>query len=837
VDRLQSVTSSLSDANHPANLVSNLQYEPMGLTSGNLGNGVTESFSYTNRGQLQTFAAGGIVIVNHPATSGSGSVTISGTANNTTPPATTAHGSVQIDGSEQSECILISEDGFSCDEWEYDRGSVSITVGSFTVTSNYTQFVNNTPEQIAADLTNQLNASSSPVTASLSGALISITSKASGSAANLALSSSSSSTDQMNSFWGTPSGSALTGGGGGQTVYDTGSVTITVNGTAYSVTYGSDSTSSSIATALASALTGGTLVNASANGSVVSITAKTAGVSTNYTLSASSSTNHPQGLFSGPSFSTSASGTALTGGANAFNTTQGATIYSLSMGYAPNGNVLSANDSANGNWTYSYDDFNRVTGASKNNGAQTYNYVYDRYGNRWQQNAPQGGYVQLLVFNSGNNRMDGYTYDASGNLLSDGTHTFTYDAESRLIKSVQAGATTTYVYDVGGRRVRKSVAGITTDYVYNLGGTVTEINSAAAWTRAEVYTEGRHVATYAGGATGTTYFHHVDWLGTERVRSDITGAACETITSLIFGDGQLVSGSCGDPSTRHFTGKQRDDESGLDDFGARYYSSQLGRFVSADWSAVPSPVPYATLTNPQTLNLYALVHENPATFADLDGHVAPGQLAFSDGMGITPRMRGGNGNAYGCLDTGCESHITVWQLTLDGVGTDQFFDSEALGQAYIAGLQQAQQNQPTKGSRPLNGTESAALGPFLTQYQLDHARIHNGKPWWLTIWAKLHIGKSAEHAAVTVGNNIYFPKGEYTGHTREDLVWLAHELFHVDQFHRGELTLLKYAEESAKHGSTAETGNKFEMTAEDYATNIRAFIYGQVTAGVRELGP
>jgi RHS repeat-associated protein len=155
---------------------------------------------------------------------------------------------------------------------------------------------------------------------------------------------------------------------------------------------------------------------------------------------------------------------------------------------------------------------------------------------------------------------------------------------------VKSGATTTYVYDAGGRRVRKSVVGVTTDYVYNLGGTVTEVNSAGVWSRTEIYAGGKHLATYAGGVSGTTYFNHTDWLGTERVRSDMTGAACETVTSLIFGDGQSVSGGCGDPSTRHFTGKQRDDESGLDDFGARYYSSQLGRFVSADWSAVPDKV-------------------------------------------------------------------------------------------------------------------------------------------------------------------------------------------------------------------------------------------------------
>jgi RHS repeat-associated protein len=69
-----------------------------------------------------------------------------------------------------------------------------------------------------------------------------------------------------------------------------------------------------------------------------------------------------------------------------------------------------------------------------------------------------------------------------------------------------------------------------------------------------------------------------------------------------------------------FTGKERDTETGNDYFGARYYSSTIGRFMSADWSSVPVAVPYANLTNPQTLNLYAMVRDNPETFADLDGH-------------------------------------------------------------------------------------------------------------------------------------------------------------------------------------------------------------------------
>jgi RHS repeat-associated protein len=67
--------------------------------------------------------------------------------------------------------------------------------------------------------------------------------------------------------------------------------------------------------------------------------------------------------------------------------------------------------------------------------------------------------------------------------------------------------------------------------------------------------------------------------------------------------------------------KMRDTETNLDDFDARYCSSQWGRFISADWSSVPVPVPYANLTNPQTLNLYAIVHDNVVTFADLDAHM------------------------------------------------------------------------------------------------------------------------------------------------------------------------------------------------------------------------
>jgi len=73
-------------------------------------------------------------------------------------------------------------------------------------------------------------------------------------------------------------------------------------------------------------------------------------------------------------------------------------------------------------------------------------------------------------------------------------------------------------------------------------------------------------------------------------------------------------------SAYKFTGKERDSESGLDNFGARYDSSSMGRFMSPDWSAVPVPVPFADLANPQSLNLYSYVGNNPLNRTDPFGH-------------------------------------------------------------------------------------------------------------------------------------------------------------------------------------------------------------------------
>jgi RHS repeat-associated protein len=72
--------------------------------------------------------------------------------------------------------------------------------------------------------------------------------------------------------------------------------------------------------------------------------------------------------------------------------------------------------------------------------------------------------------------------------------------------------------------------------------------------------------------------------------------------------------------SQKFTGKVRDSETGFDFFGARYYSGAQGRWMIPDWSGQPSKVPYANFADPQTLNIYAYVRNNPLNRTDPDGH-------------------------------------------------------------------------------------------------------------------------------------------------------------------------------------------------------------------------
>jgi len=95
------------------------------------------------------------------------------------------------------------------------------------------------------------------------------------------------------------------------------------------------------------------------------------------------------------------------------------------------------------------------------------------------------------------------------------------------------------------------------------------------------------------------------------------------------------------------TGKERDTESGNDYFGARYFANNMGRWFSPDWSAKVEPVPYSKLDDPQSLNLYAYVENNPMMRVDPDGH-----CCLDDDIVALSTLAGGVGGTYFGADVG-----------------------------------------------------------------------------------------------------------------------------------------------------------------------------------------
>ena len=263
-------------------------------------------------------------------------------------------------------------------------------------------------------------------------------------------------------------------------------------------------------------------------------------------------------------------------------------------------------------------------------------------------------------------------YNQSGDVTSDNTNTYLYDAEGRIcaVRSEPVPGTWTmtgYLYDADGTRVAKgtitnwscdpATSGFSTnnDYILGPGGEqMTEMimngtGSALVWDHSNVWAGGKIIATYSQDNTGSQteasllHFYLDDPLGSRRVQTDYAGVVEKTCQSLPFGDGETCLAT---PTEHLFTGKERDAESGNDYFGARYYSSSMGRFMSPDWSAKAEPVPYAKLDDPQSLNLYSYALNNPLSNIDTDGHACSGLLGNSNSGFCQRATEYGNIDAY-----------------------------------------------------------------------------------------------------------------------------------------------------------------------------------------------
>jgi len=226
------------------------------------------------------------------------------------------------------------------------------------------------------------------------------------------------------------------------------------------------------------------------------------------------------------------------------------------------------------------------------------------------QLTPQSQFAgDLTAFGASNNQIVASQYDPAGNQIRDAQNrTFDYDGENRQTALNTSAAE--YGYDGDGRRVTKIINGNpskTTVFVYDaVGQLVAEYTSDPVPPPA--------------GLGGTSYLT-TDHLGSTRIVTKSDGNVKARYDYLPFGE-ELGSGIGGrtlglcygtsDSTNQKFTQKERDNETGLDYFGARYYSSAQGRFTGPDPIGGSEPLP-------QSWNLYAYVQGHPINFYDPDG--------------------------------------------------------------------------------------------------------------------------------------------------------------------------------------------------------------------------
>ncbi len=290
--------------------------------------------------------------------------------------------------------------------------------------------------------------------------------------------------------------------------------------------------------------------------------------------------------------------------------------YDFGLGTADNGNVmaiLNGRDSTRSQF-FAYDALNRITlartQATTGQTAWGQAFGYDPWGNLLNTNLTQGAAPSFSLTANAQNRIVGYCYDAAGNLLDPGTcnnpHSYVYNAEGQIVSAL-AGAYT-YTYDGDGKRVQKSNGKL---YWYGANGDVlAESDASGNITDEYVFFGGKRVARR--DAAGNVDYYLADQLGSSRVVTNSAGNVLDDCDYYPFGWDNCVASGSG--NNYKFTGKERDAETSLGYFGARYNASSIGRFMTPDPDNAG-----ADPSDPRAWNGYAYVRNNPTTNVDPDG--------------------------------------------------------------------------------------------------------------------------------------------------------------------------------------------------------------------------
>ena len=279
---------------------------------------------------------------------------------------------------------------------------------------------------------------------------------------------------------------------------------------------------------------------------------------------------------------------------------------------------------------YSYDALNRLKAADYSD-ATFYHYTFDAVGNRLSQTTKDG--TVNLQYDPANRLASvggvAYQWDANGNLLNDGTTTYSFNAANQLIGLTAPAGTSgsarniIYKYTGLGDRLQQISNGTTTNYTLDINSGLTQVLQESApqgdGTNTYLYGNGR-ISQVA--ATQTGYFLP-DALGSVRQMVDQSGALSLAKSYDPYGNVLTSSGTV--TSMYGFDGESQDNyitdgfacqggncNNGLIYLRARYYSPYLNQFIQPD-TYVPDP------QSPQDWNRYTYTRNNPINRTDPSG--------------------------------------------------------------------------------------------------------------------------------------------------------------------------------------------------------------------------
>jgi RHS repeat-associated protein len=263
---------------------------------------------------------------------------------------------------------------------------------------------------------------------------------------------------------------------------------------------------------------------------------------------------------------------------------------------------------------YSYDIKNQLSQYKKGSNQQTV-YNYDPVGNRTSVTAQDGNATYTA------NNMNAYLtisqssavdciYDANGNMLSDGTRTFSYDVENRLV-AVDDGTTAVYSYDALGRRIKKVVGNSSVSFLFDGIQAIEERNAFDSLLATNVW--GVWVDDIINRKAGSDeYYYHANATGSVIAITNSAGVVSERYDYDAFGKVSFYN-SVWEPLSQStignnytYAGRELDQETGNYYYRARHYNAAQGRFLQRDPIGIYGG----------DVNFYSYVKNNPIKLID-----------------------------------------------------------------------------------------------------------------------------------------------------------------------------------------------------------------------------